>query len=516
MMLAIWLFAACRKQPSEHLMMLHSMAENTPDSVLNLLKQIKPEEKKEKVDQALYNLTLIKAKDKTYHSIKSDSTILEVINFYEQTSNDSLLSEAYYYAGRYYAERKDLSQALVYFHKGQECISDTSKQLELQSYLASQIGYVFHKQLLNAEAIKCFKKSLDLCKILNDSCGMVYGMRDLGIAYGFCGKEDSALTYCKKAYQLALKVNEKKLAAGLSAQVARCYNEMGRFAEGEPYILYAIKYCSEERKIAIYANAATTYIGLDQCEKAKGFLRVLEKSPRAEFKSFAYRHLAQIAIKQNDQEMASKYIDNFLENSDSVRLQGEQEATAMAKAAYDYNLIEKENARIEKENISQRYWLVLLLSLLALGGLVGCILVYMNKQKRRFMRFKLQAYKEKLLEEQVKRDRARTSANWRALREDYFPSGSHQNLSEEKWEELKDHIKTTAPDFKEKLSELCKMDDWSYRICILIKMELTPMEIADAMCLSKSAISNHRKRLYKKAFGIDGSPKDWDEIVKGI
>lgn len=64
--------------------------------------------------------------------------------------------------------------------------------------------------------------------------------------------------------------------------------------------------------------------------------------------------------------------------------------------------------------------------------------------------------------------------------------------------------------------ELCKMDEHSYRMCALIKMELRPAEIADILCLTKSAISNQRKRLYKKAFGEDGSPDDWDEIVRAI
>lgn len=209
-------------------------------------------------------------------------------------------------------------------------------------------------------------------------------------------------------------------------------------------------------------------------------------------------------------------MEAYLAASDTVRQQGEQEAIAMAEAAYNYSQIEKRNARIEQENLRQQNWIIGLFILLLMSSSAIGLYAYISKQKHRFLCFNLQTYKEKLLILQQKQDQQTASANWNALREDFFPNGSHQNLSEDKWREMTTRIRTIAPDFKRKLIELCKMDEHSYRMCALIKMELRPAEIADILCLTKSAISNQRKRLYKKAFGEDGSPDDWDEIVRAI
>lgn len=516
MLLTVWLLVGCREQPTERMQKLFSLAETYPDSVQGILPQIGQDRLTNEADKSLWYLTWIKAKDKSYKSITSDSIILDVVEYYENHKNDSLLPEAYYYAGRFYAERKDLSRAIECFYKCDESITNKKRLLKLQCVLNSQIGYVLRDQLISTEALPYFKKSLFLSKSIKDSCGMAYSLRDIGVTYGFCGEEDSALVYCLKAYQLAKKTGDQKLFIGMSTQVARCYNEMGRFAEGEPYITYALNHISKERERTIYTNAVATFIGLKQYDKAKIYLYELQRLPNMKTSDIVPQHLSYIAVKQGDLRLASKYMDDFLENYDIARQEREQEAAAVAKAAHDFSVVEKEKDRIERVNLLQKGGLIVLFLFLMAGGC--CVFAYTSavRQKRKFLRLKLQAYKSRLVSVEQEKCTNGHIANQTRLKEEYFSDAEKRHLTEEQWQEFMLNFRRAFPNFEIQVMELCKMDDHAFRICMLIKIGLSPTDIARIMCISTSAISNQRKRLYYRAFGKNGNPNDWDEIIRKL
>ncbi len=42
------------------------------------------------------------------------------------------------------------------------------------------------------------------------------------------------------------------------------------------------------------------------------------------------------------------------------------------------------------------------------------------------------------------------------------------------------------------------------------------MQISSLILRDKSTISAIRRRLYKKITGLEGSPSDWDDIIKSL
>lgn len=516
MLLTIWLLAGCREQPSAQLQTLYTMTSTCPDSALSLLQKERQRGALSIPDKFLSDLITIKAKDKTNQSIVSDSTILDVVTYYEDGKNDILLSEAYYYAGRFYAERKDFSRAMEYFYKCDESIANNKRYLKLQCVLNSQIGYIFRSQLLSRKSLPYFRKSFNLSVLTNDTLLMANSLRDIGVSYGFCGQEDSALHYCLKAYQLSKKTSNHKLFVGMNTQVARCYNEMGRYAEAEPYIVYALNHFYKEKEKPIYANAAATYLGLSQYDKAKKYLHAMEKLPGSSTSDYIPQHLAYIAIKQDSLKLANHYLDIFLKNYDIARQQREQEASAVAKAAYDYSSLEREKVRVEHLNLLQKGGLIALFVLLVGTCCYGYAYYSVIKQKRKFFRLKLRTYQERLLFLEQEKESKGGNADTAILRETFFPNNAHGKLSIEKWNELMLQFNQVEPQFKNRVLELCEMDDRAFRMCLLIKLGLSPTAIAHIMCISTSAISNQRKRLYYRAFGKNGNPNDWDEIIRKL
>lgn len=91
-----------------------------------------------------------------------------------------------------------------------------------------------------------------------------------------------------------------------------------------------------------------------------------------------------------------------------------------------------------------------------------------------------------------------------------------KKLSTEDWQSLDKEVNSHYPEFKERLSALCRISDIEYRVCLLLKVGVSPKDIATLTIKTKSAISVMRKRLYFKAFGKVEAPEKWDEFILSL
>ena len=67
--------------------------------------------------------------------------------------------------------------------------------------------------------------------------------------------------------------------------------------------------------------------------------------------------------------------------------------------------------------------------------------------------------------------------------------------------------------FTTRLLELYPMKTIEIQVCVLIKIGLSPAQIAFITIRSRQAISSIRKRLYSKVMGKDGTPEQWDIFI---
>lgn len=107
------------------------------------------------------------------------------------------------------------------------------------------------------------------------------------------------------------------------------------------------------------------------------------------------------------------------------------------------------------------------------------------------------------------------------LQSDFYLSmhqriGNGGLLKKEDWEQLDAQIKSVYPGFANKLMSLCHMSRVEYQMCLLLKLNFTPSEIANVLCKDTSSISSMRSRLYGKVFGKKGGSREWDEFVRSL
>ena len=89
-------------------------------------------------------------------------------------------------------------------------------------------------------------------------------------------------------------------------------------------------------------------------------------------------------------------------------------------------------------------------------------------------------------------------------------------MQEEDWHNLERNINEIYDYFAHRLFSLCRISDIELKICCLVKVGFTPIDIAHLLLRTPSAISAARKRLYEKLTGKAGDASDLDMFLKNM
>ena len=132
--------------------------------------------------------------------------------------------------------------------------------------------------------------------------------------------------------------------------------------------------------------------------------------------------------------------------------------------------------------------------------------------------------------EQIKTDHHERPAPVRraieTMEDEFFASSYYQSLQrrmatgqmlkQEEWQEVEQQINKVYPGFCRQLHNLHAMSELEYEVCLLIKLRVSPKDMAQVLARDVSTISTVRSRLYKKVFGQKGGARDWDEFILSI
>ena len=79
--------------------------------------------------------------------------------------------------------------------------------------------------------------------------------------------------------------------------------------------------------------------------------------------------------------------------------------------------------------------------------------------------------------------------------------------------ELRDLVNEVIPAFYDSLNKLRPIE---YEVCLLTRVFFSPAEIGKLLNRNYAYIANLRRRILKKRYGIEGSPKELDALVLKI
>ena len=544
-----------------------SLLSARPDSALYYLSQLDSQMADEPEETRMYHrLLTLAAEDKLYVPHTSDSLIREIVRYYEGYGDSDKLMMAYYYQGSVWRDMNDAPRAIDCYHRALEAGRHT-RCSDLLISIYSQLGTLLAYQGVYDESLQATRTALALCRQYRDTLSSPFFLRNIGRIWDIRRNKDSVYHYYNAALQqarynqdsvmieavllelgaISLSFNEVDTAKMLLEKVKH-RNDRKRFFHGILGRIYSRE--GQRDSARVYFNRALPYAGLRQQ------VTLHEELARLDYAEGRYAE----AFSHASQSMALR---------DSVTSLTETEEVAKINALYNYHRTEEMNRQLEQRNRRQRGWLYGIVSAALLAACATAVWLRQKKHEAALQRQKIRnleaeqyrrseayraesrrqlaeleaqlckAEKDKdtarrelletrhaLLELSAAKDRIEqqergllVSQLHRSSVYAFFHKAAHEEvrITAENWQELRAAIDAAYDDFTGRLYSLCPhLSEMELHICWLIKIQLSPKDMAQIVGRSQSAVSMARTRLYKKIHQKEGTTSDFDKFITDL
>ena len=523
-----------------------------------------------KAQKMRYELLRHKAMNKAYISFTSDSKMKEAVDYYDRhgSANERMLAN--YVLGCVYRDMHEVPLALEYYNKAAEQADTTAADCDYGTLyrVYSQMGFLFSKQYLSYQLLDAFDKAEKYAYLAKDTLNAIINYQNKGDAYDYLGKKDSVVAInlrsanmfkrigdnynaaialgCNYSYYIEKQdsVNAKK---AFEAYFSTGYEGNSNYGDAKAFLL-----CEKGRYYMFVSRLDSAFSCLNQS---------LKLSKSYSNKAAATKVLAQYYARVNKPVLAMKYALKSSEYNDSDLLAVRESQLQQIQAMYNYG----RNQEIARKAELKAERITMLVYVLIAGGVVIFLLLthlYLKQLKKKKEKIlvtkhlyddsllKLRQKQEELellrtvndrkiadvikekeqtinkLKEDLKdiRDKysnsslsdvdilLKESSIYKRIK--YLELHPKETMRENDWIELEETIEQLIPSFIPLLKN--RLNVIAYRICLLVKLEISTSSIAILLGLSSSAISKYRKVMLEKLCGRSGKPKDFDEYIRQI
>ena len=461
-----------------------------PDSVLALLQSCSETIQKEtESTQMHYYLLLTKANEACGIQHTSDSLIRRVVRHYEEQGSNAQMAEAYYYQGCVYRDLNDVDYALEAFQLATYLPSSTEHHLIGKAY--SQMGNLFTYQKLNYEAMEAYREAAYHASEDQDSTVWAQQLKNTAHAFTALNQPDSALHY----YELALQANPHIQQKDIEKEKAELYIRIKDF----PNARLALEHNPDD-----YLTWADYYHGVNKKDSASHYYEfVLKHKATNEWQRKAiYQRLSAYAEEQGEFQKAYFYLKMADRIQDTLHNKYEMEMVRQAQLIQTYRNASKKKYQtkpIETEETStDPFPIGSIITICLLGG--GTFIVLHLKRKKQ------------LDDQQPETNDLHQSAIYQLIK-----SQAHKpdfKLTDDQWQELQKEIDQAYNNFTARLYTKCpKLNETELHVCYLLKLKVSPTDIAHIIVRQISTVSVIRKRLYEKIHGVEGNAKQLDDFI---
>ena len=523
-----------------------------------------------KAQKMRYELLRHKAMNKAYISFTSDSIMKEVVDYYDHhgSANERMLAN--YALGCVYRDMHEVPMALEYYNKATEQADTTAADCDYGTLyrVYSQMGFLFSKQYLPYQLLDAFGKAEKYAYLAKDTLNAIINYQNKGDAYDYLGKKDSVVAInlrsanmfkrigdnynaavalgCNYSYYIEMQdtVNAKK---AFEAYFSTGYEGNSNYGDAKAFLL-----CEKGRYYMFVSRLDSAFSCLNQS---------LKLSKSYSNKAAATKVLAQYYARVNKPVLAMKYALKSSEYNDSDLLAVRESQLQQIQAMYNYG----RNQEIARKAEFKAERITMLVYVLIAGGVVIFLLLtnlylrQLKKKKEKIVVTK-QLYDDSLLKLRQKQEELellrtvndrkiadvikekeqtinKLEDDLKDIRDKYSNSSlsdvdillkessiykrikylelhPKEAMRENDWIELEETIEQLIPSFIPLLKN--RLNVMAYRICLLVKLEISTSSIAILLGLSSSAISKYRKVMLEKLCGRSGKPKDFDEYIRQI
>ena len=383
----IWISCDGMGHPTIDFRKVENLMPQHPDSALMLLEQIENKENLPRKDKAHYYLLLTEAKDKNYIPHTSDSLIAIATDYYEKTEYVNRKAKAWYYKGRINQDLGHPLKAQEYYLKAlrdEEQVTDYA----LLGRINNSIGMLYTYQTVYEKALPFQKRAVENFRMLKDSMGQIFALRDLGRTFSMLGYKESAIM----SNQVAISLMGKEILPSVYTELADLYVSRQQIGEAYELLHIALRNMAKpQAKYPTYLVLGELFQQCGQIDSARVYLQACaDSAPLPKTRAGGLFQLKEIAFTQKQWELAASLSHRYESLRDSIEKEMQAESIRNVQAFYSYNDIERDlwEARLYASQQKFFYTLSIIGCLVLLVGSIFTFIRYRQERKKALRRLK--------------------------------------------------------------------------------------------------------------------------------
>ena len=552
---------------------LMELSQDSARSALAILDSIRPDlSKMGKSTQMRYQLVYAKGMNKGYVDFTTDSLMKEIVDYYDNHGTCQQQMLAHYLLGCVYRDLGDSPASLSCYNDAVEKVDTTSSDCDykLLTRVYEQQGALFLSQSMPQNALSAYQKAEKYAWIAKDTLSAVLSYEHLGNIYEYMDNMNKVIEVYENASrryrQYGYPVQSARALGGaiqaliLTKQYAKAKKYMDVFEAESGY--FQKDSCYSYINYSHYYYLKGLYCLESHSDSAKyWFTKCQEFAKTNNNKSFSAYAWYLYYIKHQQMDSVAKYSEQAFAYNDSANLDMERDLMQKMQAIYDYdrwkNVAHNEEIKATRANLTLLVSILVSVSVIIIG-----ILTFLVYRKKRKLELQEKEEQENLIRQQIDdtkqelellrtvndrkiadviKEKEQTinklKEDLKDIRDKYSNSSlsdvdillkessiykrikylelhPKETMRENDWIELEETIEQLIPSFIPLLKN--RLNVIAYRICLLVKLEISTSSIAILLGLSSSAISKYRKVMLEKLCGRSGKPKDFDEYIRQI
>lgn len=552
---------------------LMELSQDSARSALAILDSIRPDlSKMGKSTQMRYQLVYAKGMNKGYVDFTTDSLVKEIVDYYDNHGTCQQQMLAHYLLGCVYRDLGDSPAALSCYNDAVEKADTASKDCDykLLTRVYEQEGALFLSQSMPQNALSAYQKAEKYAWIAKDTLSAVLSYEHLGNIYEYMDNKNKVIEVYENASrryrQYGYPVQAARALGGaiqaliLTKQYAKAKKYMDVFEAESGY--FQKDSCYSYINYSHYYYLKGLYCLESHSDSAKyWFTKCQEFAKTNNSKSFSAYAWYLYYIKHQQMDSVAKYSEQAFAYNDSANLDMERDLMQKMQAIYDYdrwkNVAHNEEIKATRANLTLLVSILVSVSVIIIG-----ILTFLVYRKKRKLELQEKEEQENLIRQQIYNTKQelellrtvndrkiadvikekeqtinKLKEDLKDIRDKYSNSSlsdvdillkessiykrikylelhPKETMRENDWIELEETIEQLIPSFIPLLKN--RLNVIAYRICLLVKLEISTSSIAILLGLSSSAISKYRKVMLEKLCGRSGKPKDFDEYIRQI
>ena len=518
----------------------------------------------------LQQLEQSEQQNRSGEAMLNDSLAESLVNYFDRHGDANERMRSRYILGRTYYCLDELPRALEMYNEAADCADTTSADCNYKvlSRIHAQSAVIYDSQILPLNQFEELKKAEYYAWKSKDSLQAIECYAQQADIYSFLHKEDSAIIVREKAFMLFNEIGRKDRGAQTLAAAIRSLIRKGDISKAKAFCnsyeqysgLFDEKKNIEKGREIYYSIKGDYYLAVHLLDSAEYmFRKELRDGLDPNNQIAGCKGLQMVYEQRKNSDSIAKYATLSYELNDSAYLLSEMQNIQKFQASYNYN---HQKQLAEEKAIDARNAYIAIGIIMVLFLFIAVIAWLWFRHHRMEQQLKETQYQQTqnlleqaqsdLMELQEKNENAsdlisrksreiselqsqiaqyqhRQSVKDHANLEDLLDNAPItrdlaellkanpvQSATQGQLRELRKLINELIPNFYEALNHPQALRPVEYEVCLLTRCHFKPAAIGKLLDRDDAYISNLRKGILLKVYGIKGSPKELDEQIMQI